>query len=175
VRIAGNTSSHKVLGSLEYAVAVAGAKLVMVLGHTRCGAVRATVESVCLDPTKVTQQMPGVDATTCRHLPYVIDDIQKSLDKTTCPNFPKFTPEEQAAYCDDVARRNVLTTAQTILDQSQTIAQCVHEGKAMLVAAMYDVVTGRFDVLREMWGDSRDSSLRSSAGPNRSGTTIPAS
>jgi carbonic anhydrase/SulP family sulfate permease len=60
VRIAGNVSSRKVLASAEYGCAVAGAKLILVVGHTRCGAVKAAVNLICSTRT-------AAETTGCQH------------------------------------------------------------------------------------------------------------
>lgn len=73
VRVIGNVSSRKILSSIEYGTAVAGAKLVLVLGHTRCGAVAAAVDS--LAPTA-----SAAVATGCQHLDHVIEEIQQVID-----------------------------------------------------------------------------------------------
>ena len=73
VRIAGSITSRKVLGSLEYGCAVAGARLIVVMGHTRCGAVTAAVDHMGLD------DLDGHVA-GCEHLGYILQEIQKSID-----------------------------------------------------------------------------------------------
>src|SRR5262249_6633059 len=70
VRIAGNVASRKVLGSIEYGCAVAGAELIPVMGHTRCGAVSAAVDLACSPGTVA-------EATGCAHLEHVLHEIQR--------------------------------------------------------------------------------------------------
>ena len=69
MRIAGNTFSDRVIGSLEYACQVAGAKLVVVLGHTKCGAVTAAADLLVAG-------VSAADQTGCEHLDSVTGDIQ---------------------------------------------------------------------------------------------------
>ena len=140
IRIAGNITSEKVLGSLEYCCAVAGAKLILVMGHTRCGAVNAAVNFAC-SPQSASQ------ATGCQHLDRVVSDIQRSIDMKTCQNVANLAPEEKQAYVDTVARRNVLMSIQSIIHQSETLSGLVREGRVAIVGGMYDVSTGRIEFL----------------------------
>ena len=77
VRIAGNVTSRKVLASVEYGCAVAGAKLILVMGHTRCGAVTAAVNLIGDVRT-------AAEATGCQHLDHIVNDIQQSTDPIAC-------------------------------------------------------------------------------------------
>ncbi len=140
IRLAGNVSSRKVLGSAEYACAVAGAKLIVVLGHTRCGAVSATVELACSTKTPK-------EATGCDHVGFIVDDIRPSIGEGTCANFPALSAAEKYAFVDAVARRNVLRTVETILKDSRTLRALVYEGKIAVVGALYDVATGDIEYL----------------------------
>ena len=81
VRIAGTVTSRKVLGSVEYGCAVAGAKLIVVLGHTRCGAVGAAVDVVCSTTT------PCDDGSA--NLAMIVADLRKSIDPAACANLDK--------------------------------------------------------------------------------------
>jgi carbonic anhydrase len=140
IRIAGNISSSKILGSMEYGCVVAGAKVALVMGHTRCGAVNAAVKFA--SSTESASVVTG-----CQHLDQVVTDIQLSVDRDTCGGFPDLPPDQQIAYADEVARRNVLTTIRTILHESQTLKELVESGRLAIVGGMYDVTTGRFEFI----------------------------
>lgn len=73
VRIAGNVIGDKELGSMEFACAVAGAKLVLVLGHTGCGAIRAAVDLFG-------SERSVAEATGCDHLESVVTEVQRAID-----------------------------------------------------------------------------------------------
>jgi carbonic anhydrase/SulP family sulfate permease len=135
VRVAGNVISRKVLGSIEYACAVAHAKLVVVLGHTRCGAVTAAVDLLGCDGT-------AAEATGCQHAEFLLQDIQQSIGPQIARRLAKATPPERQELIDDVARINVLRTAESILRQSSTLAKLAREGRIAIVCAMYDVTKG---------------------------------
>jgi carbonic anhydrase/SulP family sulfate permease len=140
VRIAGNVASREVLGSVEYGCAVAGAKLILVMGHTRCGAVTAAVKLMC-SPASV------AEATGCQHLGHVIHDVQDSIDPLTCVDLDQRPAAEREALVDATARRNVARSVGVLLRQSQTLERLVREGRIAVVGAMYDVATGRIEFL----------------------------
>jgi carbonic anhydrase/SulP family sulfate permease len=140
VRVAGNILSRKVLGSIEYACAVAHAKLVLVLGHTRCGAVTAAV-----DLTHSTKS--AAEATGCQHVEFLLQDIQKVIDPQIARRLSQASNSERQELVDEVARLNVLRTVAGILQQSQTLATLVREGRIAIAGAMYDVSSGNVTFL----------------------------
>jgi carbonic anhydrase len=142
VRIAGNVTSRKVLASAEYGCAVAGAKLVLVLGHTRCGAV---TEAVNLFGDARTP----AEATGCQHLDHIVRDIQQSTDLVAFRSAEQLPVAEKQSFVDAVARRNVLRVVERMREQSQTLDGLVKNGRIAIVGAMYDVVTGEIEFLTE--------------------------
>jgi carbonic anhydrase/SulP family sulfate permease len=148
VRIAGNVTSRKVLGSIEYGCAVAGAKLVLVLGHTRCGAVSAAV-------TLVGSPETANAATGCQHLGYITEEIQQSIDRDAFKAFQRMSVNERQSFVDEVSRRNVASSARKMLQQSQTLCNLERDGRVVVVAAIYDVATGEIELLGDSNGSSR--------------------
>jgi carbonic anhydrase/SulP family sulfate permease len=142
VRIAGNVTSRKVLGSIEYGCAVAGAKLILVMGHTRCGAVTAAIDLICSGET-------ANEATGCQHLDQIVEDIQQSIDPLTCRDLDRLATADKELFVDAVARRNVARSVQTILQQSQTLSRLVRDGRVVVVGAMYNIVTGDIEFLTD--------------------------
>lgn len=140
IRVAGNVTSRKILGSMEYGTAVAGAKLILILGHTRCGAVTAAVNLSC-------SPQSAAEATGCQHLDHILQEIQLSLDPEACRGMDQLPDPQKEALVNDVARRNVNRVVQAVLQESQTIARLVREGKIGIIGAMYDVVTGNIEFL----------------------------
>lgn len=137
IRIAGNVAKHKVLGSMEYSCAVAGAKLIVVMGHTSCGAVTSAVSSY---------DKPGsiAKATGCEHIDFLLSEIQASIDPADTIPDPSDS-EAFSRYVNGVALRNVQRTIDHILKDSQALAKLVREGKVGIVGALQDVHTGRVD------------------------------
>ena len=143
IRIAGNVAKEKVLGSMEFACAVAGARLVLVMGHTSCGAVKAAVE---LFETGTTASK----ATGCEHLDSLVNEIQKSILPGTKPHGDWVTKETKLIYVDDVAKRNVATTIGYIRSASRTLRELEAAGKIAIVGSMYDIKTGKVTYLEEI-------------------------
>ncbi len=142
IRIAGNVVRAKVLGSMEYACAVAGAKLILVMGHTKCGAVNASVELTCSGKSVE-------EATGCQHLEHIVHEIAKSIDPKTFHQVMQMTPDERSKYSDEVARKNVLHAVALIPRNSSTIRKLIDEKRIAIVGAMYDVTTGSIEFLPE--------------------------
>ncbi|MFV8754687.1 SulP family inorganic anion transporter [Nannocystaceae bacterium ST9] len=143
VRVAGNVISPKVLGSMEYGCEVAGARLIVVLGHTRCGAVTAAVE--------LAGSKNVAEATNCQHLAPILTDIQRGVDLAAALDpaapFRDWPRERKQAFVDDVARRNVISVVQRIASESETIAALLVERRIAIVGVLYDISTGAMDFL----------------------------
>ncbi|HEV8051665.1 MAG TPA: SulP family inorganic anion transporter [Parachlamydiaceae bacterium] len=134
VRIAGNVVSRKVLGSIEYSAAVAGAKLILVMGHTSCGAVKAAVDFGCGHKTVAKE-------TGCVNLDSLIVEIQKSLDRDQCKEYQDWDKSRKEEFCDDLAHKNVLRMMQLIRQNSPILDELVRLHKISLVGAMYNIST----------------------------------
>jgi len=140
VRIAGNVAREKVLGSLEYATVVAGAKLILVLGHTSCGAVNAAVDLAGIEGSIA-------DATGCDNLDVLIRAIQASIPTDAPKPAKDAVQHEKNAFADEVARRNVLSTIAKIRLESPAIEKLIQSGQIGILGAIYDVRTGRVDFM----------------------------
>jgi carbonic anhydrase len=140
VRVAGTVTSRKVLGSVEYGCAIAGAKLVVVLGHTRCGAVYAAMEEVCS-----TTNSPFNNGST--NLAMIVDDLRKSIDPNACANLDKKTQVEKMALTDDISQKNVARVVAAIQTESPILAGLIKAGTIAVVGAFYDVTTGTVEFL----------------------------
>lgn len=140
VRIAGNVAREKVLGSLEYATVVAGAKLILVLGHTSCGAVNAAVDLAGIEGSVA-------DATGCDNLDVLIRAIQASIPADVPKPAKEAAKHEKSAFADEVARRNVLATIAKIRAQSPAIEKLLQSGQIGMLGAVYNVKTGKVDFM----------------------------
>jgi len=138
VRIAGNVAREKVLGSLEFACVVAGAKLILVLGHTSCGAVNAAVDLFGREESVK-------EATGCDNLDVLIETIQASIPADEVRSAAAWTQDERRAFADEVARRNVKAMVRRIREQSPAIDAQVQAGAVGIVGALYDVGTGEVE------------------------------
>jgi len=126
VRIAGNIQNPDILGSLEFSCKVAGAKVVVVLGHTKCGAVKGACENVTMGnlTTLLAKLKPAVDG-------------EKSV--TSGRN------ASNSEFVEKVASLNVRITKRQILQNSPILKEMIEQGDIVLAGAMYDVETGTVD------------------------------
>lgn len=149
VRVAGNVPSQNVLGSIEYACEVAKAKLILVMGHTRCGAVTAAVDLANVD-------RPLAEVTGCQNIEKILSEIKLAVGSADLQVISELSSEERLALVDDVARRNVMRTVQELPVLSTTIRRLVDNGSIEIVGAMYDVITRRIRFITDA-GDELES------------------
>ena len=126
-RIAGNVVNDDLLGSMEFACAVAGAKAVVVFGHTACGAVKGAIDDV---------EMGNLTGLLAR--------IKPAITATT---FDGEKSSKNAAYVDAVARTNVAVTLDNIRRRSPILADLESKGSIRIAGAMYDLATGKTEFL----------------------------
>jgi carbonic anhydrase len=138
VRVAGNVAKEKAMGSIEFACKIVGSKLVVVLGHTRCGAVKATCDFVHkgIDP---------VAATGLTNLPAITGPISEAVRAETLTQDHRDSKNEH--FVDRVAAIHVELTIRSILEHSPTLAKMLADGEIGIIGAMYDVGTGRVEFL----------------------------
>lgn len=134
-RVAGNIATTELLGSLEYACAVVGSKLILVLGHTSCGAVNAAVDLLAA-------AKKASEATPCGNLDGLITEIQDAIDPSTLKQPDQWKAGEKAAYSNEISRLNVVRTIRVIRQRSDTLNRLAEEGKIAIVGGLYDVSTG---------------------------------
>ncbi|MEQ1750188.1 MAG: carbonic anhydrase family protein [Prosthecobacter sp.] len=135
-RVAGNIATTELLGSIEYACAVVGAKLVVVLGHTSCGAVNAAVDLLAA-------AKKASEATPCGNLDGLVIEIQQAINPATLKKPDQWAAGEKTAYTNEISRLNVMRTIKTIRQRSATLNKLVEEGKIAIVGSLYDVATGK--------------------------------
>ena len=152
VRIAANIARDKVLASMEYGCAVAGAKLLVVMGHSSCGAVGAAVNLFG-------GEQSVLEATGCGNLEGLISEIQSSVDPHEAAAARTWQPSRRTAYLDTVAKRNVLRTIRTICEKSQTLEIMIREQRLAVVAAFQDVKSGTVTFYQTAYSSSLDLNL----------------
>jgi len=130
IRIAGNFVNDDILGSLEFACYVAGAKLVVVLGHSHCGAVKGAVDDVELG-----------------HLTGMLQKIQPAVDCVLEPRDPAKRISGNEGFVQSVAVENVKLATAAITKQSTILDELKQAGHIDVVGAMYDVASGRVEFL----------------------------
>ena len=127
VRVAGNVLNDDVLGSMEFACKVAGAKVVVVLGHSECGAIKGACTGAKLG-----------------HLSALLQRIEPAV-RTIVPA-PHARFEKQPLVYEAVAHNNAVLVARDIPKRSPLLAQMIEAREIVLVAGMYDVHTGRAEL-----------------------------
>ncbi len=125
IRIAGNIVTSYVLGSLEYACALAGAKLIVVMGHTQCGAIKGACDGVELG-----------------HLTGLLTHISPAL-MFAKRKIEGLHSSYNSEFVSLVTRQNILNATAQIRVQSNILNDLVLAGKLKVVSALYDVSTGQ--------------------------------
>ena len=118
VRVAGNFVTPEILGSLEYGAAVLGTRVILVLGHSSCGAVTATMQG---------NAVPGQISSLFKHIQPAVDKAGGNLEKAV--------------------KENARVQASQLLESSSVLAGLVEAGKLKIVAGYYDLATGRVNLL----------------------------
>jgi len=130
VRIAGNFLNEDILGSLEYACRIAGAKLIVVLGHSRCGAVRGACDNVELG-----------------HLTGMLRKIAPAVDAVVDPIDPALRNSDNEKFVDAAARENVRRVVKAIPERSAVLQEMRAAGEIEIVGGFYDVTNGLVELL----------------------------
>lgn len=143
IRMAGNVISERVLGSLEFACAISGAKLIVVMGHTRCGAIAAAVNSY-----KTNQ---AIHTTTgCDNLAAIIDDIKKVIINAKSSeifNNKNMPIHELESY---IIKENVRQSIKEIYLRSNALAKLIQQKEIAIVGCIYDIESGAVEFLPDI-------------------------
>ncbi|MEY4049993.1 MAG: hypothetical protein RL262_827 [Bacteroidota bacterium] len=123
VRIAGNIVNEDILGSMEFGCKVAGAKIIVVLGHTKCGAVKGACDNVALG-----------------NLTGLISKIKPAVEQESVTSENRNS--SNSAFVENVAELNVSLSVKNILLKSPIIADMVKNGDIGIVGGIHDITTG---------------------------------
>ncbi|MBK7950628.1 MAG: carbonic anhydrase [Deltaproteobacteria bacterium] len=130
VRIAGNFLNEDILGSLEFACHVAGAKIIVVLGHSKCGAIKGACDGVELG-----------------HLTGLLAKIRPSVSAVVHPSDPEKRTSENPAFVEGVAWENVRRQVASIPERSAVLRALKESGRIEIVGGVYDIDTGAVEFL----------------------------
>ena len=119
IRIAGNILNDDILGSMEFACKVAGAKIIVVLGHTKCGAIKGACDHVEMG-----------------NLTGLLNKIKPVMERTPYVNGSTY------AYSDAVATNNVHHVMDEIADRSPILHEMIDSHEIAIIGGMYDIETG---------------------------------
>lgn len=125
-RIAGNVINEDILGSMEYACKVVGAKIIVVLGHTQCGAIRGACDHV---------EMGNLTALLNKIQPAIYEE-NSEIENRNASNY---------IFVEKVASIHIKRTLHAILDRSPILKEMIEAGTIGIIGAKYDVATGVVD------------------------------
>lgn len=144
IRVAGNVVTPEQLGSVEFAVEKLGSRLVIVLGHTRCGAVTATLDEM-LEPSPGLS--PNIRALTERIRPAVESALAAVAGEGDGDAPVRLSEEDRASVLDDAIRRNVSMATQAMRDESETLDRLARTGELTILGAEYRLEDGSVEFL----------------------------
>lgn len=130
IRIAGNIINEDILGSMEFACKIAGSKVIVVLGHSKCGAISGACDHVEMG-----------------HLTTLLKKIKPAIDAETTVLHDRTAKNRE--FVEKVAALNVKLTKDAIMERSPILKELIESGKVGIVGAMYDVMTGSVEVYEE--------------------------
>lgn len=123
VRIAGNIINEDILGSMEFGCKVAGSKIIVVLGHTKCGAVKGACDHV---------EMGNLTALLSKIRPAVDDEKTVTVNRNS----------KNGEFVEKVATINVKRTVKAIMERSPILKEMIENGEIGIVGGTHDLTTG---------------------------------
>lgn len=123
VRIAGNIINEDILGSMEFGCKVAGSKIIVVLGHTKCGAVKGACDHI---------EMGNLTALLTKIRPAVDDEITTKENRNS----------GNVEFVEKVAAINVKRTVKSIIERSPILKEMIESGAIGIVGGIHDITTG---------------------------------
>jgi len=131
VRVAGNIVNPDVLGSLEFACAVAGAKAIVVMGHTSCGAVAGAIQGIRLG--HLTELVGKIRP--------AVDEVRAEIVAAGGDASPQSTGAEDSVFANRVEEAHVRHMVTAIRERSSVLAKMEERGEIAIVGTMYDLAT----------------------------------
>lgn len=125
IRIAGNFVNQDILGSMEFACKLAGTRLLVVLGHTSCGAVKGACDHAQLG-----------------NLTSMLENITPAVDAISSPTDPDQRTSANIDFVNNVSAKNVELTIERIRKESSVLAEMESNGEIQIIGAMYNVANG---------------------------------
>lgn len=134
VRIAGNVINTDIIGSLEFACHVAGSKLIVVLGHTSCGAIKGACDHVELG-----------------NLTELLSKIQPAVYEENQTPDPAQRNSQNAAFVENVADLNVRRSVRSIVNRSPILERLIAAGKVGIIGGKHDLASGEVSFFEDTW------------------------
>ena len=127
IRVAGNIVNNDILGSIEYAVKYVGSKVLMVLGHTECGAIKSAKQGV-----------------TDGHITDMLKRIKPSISKAMLKE------DQYHLFDDNVAYANVENSLEEIITRSVIVKEMFEKGEIGIIGGVYNIETGQVDFFKNL-------------------------
>lgn len=124
IRVAGNILNDDILGSMEFACKLAGSKLIVVLGHTKCGAITGACDNV---------EMGHITTLLNKVKPAIASEKETSSERNG----------KNRTFVNNVTRNNVMLTVQQVKEQSPMLREMEQQGKIKIIGGLYDVDTAK--------------------------------
>jgi len=131
VRIAGNIVNTDILGSMEFACKVAGSRLIIVLGHSKCGAVKGACDHV---------EMGNLTELLSKIQPAVYQEIETKEERNA----------SNSTFVENVAEINVKRSVKNIIERSYVLEQMIAKGEIGIVGAMHNIETGEVNFYNDV-------------------------
>lgn len=131
IRVAGNIVAPSLVGSVEFAASTFGTKLVLVMGHTQCGAIKATIDHIH-DPKAINSE--NIHDIVSRIKPYIFQVVEND----------ELSTEEKM---DEASRANIMASVNQLSHSSRLIESLVQQEKILIVGALLDLATGKVEFL----------------------------
>lgn len=150
IRLAGNVVNADVLGSMEFSCAVAGSKLLVVLGHTACGAIKGACDDV---------QLGNLSTLLNKIQPAVYFERSTATDRTSA----------NAAFVERVAELHVRRSVHDVIEHSVVLRNLIELGQVGIIGGIYAVDSGKVHFMQDTWmcGEVRDYPIGANQPPTR--------
>ncbi len=132
IRIAGNIVNTDIIGSIEFACKVAGSKLIVVMGHSKCGAIKGACDHVELG-----------------NLTELLSKIQPAVYQETNTFPPDERTSDNQVFVENVATLNVKRSVKTVVDRSYILEQMIEKGEIAIIGAKHNLDTGHVEFLED--------------------------
>lgn len=134
IRIAGNVINTDIMGSLEFACRVAGSKLIVVLGHSNCGAIKGACDHIEMG-----------------NLTELLSKIQPAVYAETLTTEPHQRDSKNSTFVENVSSLNVKHSVKTILNRSHILEHMLQAGEIGIIGAKHDLESGLVSFLEDTW------------------------
>jgi carbonic anhydrase len=138
IRIAGNVVNTDIVGSLEFACKIAGSKLIVVLGHTNCGAIKGACDHVEIG-----------------NLTELLSKIQPAVYQETITSATKDRTSKNGAFVENVTDINIKNSVKSIINRSYILEQMIEKGEVAIIGAKHHLDTGVVDFYDASWASNK--------------------